>query len=122
MATPDILPLRSDYAFELGSREEILGAWDQQNDQLAVNTRFNADVTAITGEKGGFEITVGGETVSVDNVVLAIGLQGNLRQLGVPGSEGAPHLQYQLDDPDEYEVETSSSSARAMRRSRTRSP
>jgi CRP-like cAMP-binding protein/thioredoxin reductase len=106
MATPDILPLRSDYSFELGSREEILGLWDEQNEQLAVNTRFNSDVTGISGEKGGFEITVGGETVTADHVVLAIGLQGNLRQLGVPGSEGAPHLQYQLDDPDEYEVET----------------
>jgi len=31
-------------------------------------------------------------------VILAIGLQGNLRPLGVPGEE-LPRVQYQLDDP-----------------------
>ncbi len=106
MATPDILPLRSDCSFELGLREEVLGAWDRENEELKVNTRFNADVTAISGEKGNFEITVGGETITAEYVILAIGLQGNLRQIGCPGSDGAPHVQYQLDDPDEYEVET----------------
>jgi CRP-like cAMP-binding protein/Fe-S-cluster-containing hydrogenase component 2 len=38
-------------------------------------------------------------------VVLAIGLQGNLRKLGVPG-EDLDRVQYQLDDPDEYSDET----------------
>ncbi|MCZ6774042.1 MAG: NAD(P)-binding domain-containing protein, partial [Proteobacteria bacterium] len=92
MATPDILPLRSDCSFELGLREEVLGAWDRENEELKVNTRFNADVTAISGEKGNFEITVGGETITVEYVILAIGLQGNLRQIGCPGSDGAPHV------------------------------
>ena len=106
MATPDILPLRSDCSFELGIREDVLGAWDRENEELKVNTRFNADVSAITGSKGNFEISVGGETITAEYVILAIGLQGNLRQIGCPGSDGAPHVQYQLDDPDEYEVET----------------
>lgn len=30
MATPDILPLRSDFDFKLGIREDILGTWDRQ--------------------------------------------------------------------------------------------
>jgi CRP-like cAMP-binding protein/Fe-S-cluster-containing hydrogenase component 2 len=38
-------------------------------------------------------------------VIVAIGLQGNLRKLGVPG-EDLPQVQYQLDDPDEYLDET----------------
>jgi CRP-like cAMP-binding protein/Fe-S-cluster-containing hydrogenase component 2 len=38
-------------------------------------------------------------------VILAIGLQGNLRQLGVPG-EDLEGVQYQLDDPEEYSGET----------------
>jgi hypothetical protein len=38
-------------------------------------------------------------------VVLCIGLQGNLRKLGVPG-EDLERVQYQLDDPDEYNGET----------------
>src|SRR5690606_14595614 len=36
---------------------------------------------------------------------LGIGLQGNIRKLGVPG-EDLPFVQYQLDDPDEYAGET----------------
>ncbi len=37
--------------------------------------------------------------------MLGIGVQGNLRKLGVAG-EDLPFVQYQLDDPDEYEGET----------------
>ncbi len=107
MATPDILPLRSDFSFEMGIREDVLGAWDDELEALKVNVRYNVEVTGISGEKGNFEITVGsGETVRADNVVLAIGLQGNLRKLEVPGAAEATHIQYQLDDPDEYEAET----------------
>src|SRR5690606_36981120 len=45
------------------------------------------------------------KTVHAGHVVLAIGLQGNPRKLGVPG-EDQPFVQYQLDDPDEYQNES----------------
>ncbi|MCK6449776.1 MAG: cyclic nucleotide-binding domain-containing protein [Alphaproteobacteria bacterium] len=106
MATPDILPLRSPMDFKLGIREDILGTWDKQTKELGVNLRYNAEVTKITGRKGAFELTVNGkDKVTAEYVVLAIGLQGNLRKLGVPG-ENDPRIQYQLDDPDEYAEET----------------
>jgi len=38
-------------------------------------------------------------------VVLAIGVQGNLRQLEIPGGD-VPQVQYQLDDPQAYQDET----------------
>src|SRR4051812_32221735 len=105
MATPEILPLRSDLSFKEGSREDILGTWDGGIAEAKANVRYNAEVAAITGEKGNFTLTLGnGETLSAEAVILAIGLQGNLRKLGVPGSE-APHVQYQLDDPDAYSDE-----------------
>jgi trigger factor len=63
-------------------------------------------VTAISGERGSFALSLaGGGTVNAEAVVLAIGLQGNLRKLGAPG-ENLPIVQYQLDDPKEYEDET----------------
>ncbi len=106
MATPDILPLRSSCSFQAGTREAVLGAWDDEMRDLGVNVRYKAEVTAIEGEKGQFQLTIGGsETIEAENVVLAIGLQGNLRQLGVPGQEWE-RVQYQLDDPDEYEAES----------------
>ena len=105
MATPDVLPLRSPMPFEAGAREEILGNWDNRSDELKVNVRLNTEVVGIEGEKGNFTIkTGGGEVVTAETVILGIGLQGNLNKLRVPGAD-LPHIQYQLDDPDEYELE-----------------
>jgi CRP-like cAMP-binding protein/thioredoxin reductase/Pyruvate/2-oxoacid:ferredoxin oxidoreductase delta subunit len=106
MAEPTILPLRSPLAFAAGTREQVLGAWDEGLAKHKVNLRTNAGVAAIAGQKGAFEVRLAtGETVAARHVVLAIGLQGNLRKLGVPG-ESLPVVQYQLDDPLAYEDET----------------
>jgi len=106
MATPDILPLRSSMSFEAGARETVLGTWDEQTSTLGVNVRYNAELTGLKGEKGNFELTVNrSESIEAEAVVLAIGLQGNLNQLRVPGAEWEG-VQYQLDDPEEYEDET----------------
>jgi len=106
MATPDVLPLRSDFDFKMGIREDILGTWDRQLADQKVNIRYKAEVTGITGQKGAFTITLaGGETMTAEYVILGIGLQGNLNKLTVPGAD-LPHVQYQLDDPDEYEAES----------------
>ncbi len=105
MAEPGILPLRSPVTFAAGKRETILGKWDEELGKYKVNVKYRAAVTTITGSKGAFEIkTAAGETVTAENVVLCIGLQGNLRKLGVAG-EDLERVQYQLDDPDEYNGE-----------------
>jgi CRP-like cAMP-binding protein/Fe-S-cluster-containing hydrogenase component 2/thioredoxin reductase len=106
MAEPSILPLRSPMSFAAGTREQILGTWDEEIAKYKVNLRYGAAVSSITGQKGAFAVKLaGGEIVTAEHVVLAIGLQGNLRKLGVPG-ENLPIVQYQLDDPKEYEDET----------------
>ncbi|MCB2052634.1 MAG: NAD(P)-binding domain-containing protein [Geminicoccaceae bacterium] len=106
MATPDNLPLRSDISFAAGSREEILGIWGEQAEAAGVNLRYGANVQAIEGEKGNFRVTLqGGDVVEAANLVLAIGDQGELRKVGVPGDD-LPHVQYQLDDPEAFENET----------------
>ncbi len=105
MATPDNLPLQSDLKFEADTRENILGWWDDGCAEAKVNIKFNAEVTAIEGEKGDFTLkTAKGETVRAKNVVLAIGLQGNLRKLDprkIPGADNGV-TEYQLDDPKDY--------------------
>ena len=106
MAEPQILPLRSPMSFNAGKREAVLEAWNREIEQLGVNIRHGCEVTAIGGEDGNFEVkTRGGETFFCRKLVLAIGVQGNLRKLGVPGEEHE-RVQYQLDDPDEYTGET----------------
>ncbi len=107
MDEPGILPLRAPVPFKAGSRETILDAWDEAAKRLKINTRYKHEVRAIKpGPGGGFEIQcTNGQTVIAERVVMGIGLQGNIRKLGCPG-EDLPLVQYQLDDPDEYEGET----------------
>jgi CRP-like cAMP-binding protein/thioredoxin reductase/Pyruvate/2-oxoacid:ferredoxin oxidoreductase delta subunit len=107
MDEPGILPLRSPVPFKAGSRETILGAWDESAARLKINVRHGHEVSAIKpAPGGGFDLKCGnGQTIAADFVVMGIGLQGNIRKLGCPG-EDLPFVQYQLDDPDEYSGET----------------
>ena len=106
MAEPAVLPLRSPVEFGAGKRETVLDKWNDALKRLKVNIQYNARVAGITGAKGAFEIkTAAGAAYLAEHVVLAIGLQGNLRKLGVPG-EDLEMVQYQLDDPEEFSGET----------------
>ncbi|PZQ56026.1 MAG: oxidoreductase, partial [Phenylobacterium zucineum] len=102
MATPSVLVLRSDCEFDAGKREKILDQWNADVKAAGVNVRFNAEVKAITGSQGAFTIELTrGEAVKAENVVLAIGTQGNPNLMRCEGAH-LPHVQYQLDDPGEY--------------------
>lgn len=102
MATPDSLPLRAEVRFEADVREAILESWEARARETGVNVRLNAEVTAVEGEQGNFSVMMAdGSQITTETVVIAIGLQGNLRKMGVPGEEnGVTH--YQLDDPKDY--------------------
>jgi len=106
MAEPTVVPLRSDLDFTAGTREAVLGAWQRGIDTIGIDIRYGAEVTAITGAKPQFELTLSdGETLQAKSVVLAIGLQGNPRKLGVDGEDDS-FVQYTLDDPDEFQAKT----------------
>src|SRR5687768_15289807 len=106
MSEPQVLPLRSDLVFGAGKREAVLDTWKRQLGEQKVNVRYGCEVTKIHGQDGNFEVhTRSGEVFMTRKIVLAIGVQGNLRKLGVPG-ENLERVQYQLDDPDEYRDET----------------
>lgn len=106
MAEPGVLPLRAAVEFDAGTREKILGRWDEGVRKHGANVRFGAEVTKIKGQQGDFLIALSnGSEIRAEAVVIAIGLQGNLRKLEVPG-DSLPGVQYQLDDPDEYQDET----------------
>ena len=106
MAEPGFLDLRSDMKFAAGTRERILQSWSDTLDEMDVHVQYGCEVSKITGSKGNFRIQMtNGQQVQAAHVVLAIGLEGNPRKLGVPG-EDHPQIQYQLDDPKEYRDET----------------
>lgn len=106
MAEPGFLDLRSDLAFDAGSREQVLSVWADGLKKLRVNIRHDAEVRKVAGAQGNFTIQLAnGETLHAANVVLAIGLEGNPRKLGAPG-EDLERVQYQLDDPRELRDES----------------
>lgn len=96
----DALPLR----FQAGSREEVLETWKTGAEATGVNLRRGpgSEVRRIEGTLGAFQVSLsGGDVLEAGRVVLAIGLQGNLRRFPVPGAD-LPHVTYQLDDPAAY--------------------
>ena len=112
MAEPRGLPLRSPLPFAASLRESVLDAWENMISKYEINIRYQAKVVAISRDNatnGKLEplkvIISDGDTFTADNVVLAIGVQGNLRKLEIPGGD-LPQVQYQLDDPDAYQNET----------------
>ncbi|MGH8495958.1 MAG: NAD(P)/FAD-dependent oxidoreductase, partial [Gammaproteobacteria bacterium] len=106
MAEPGFLDLRSDFGFDRGSREEVLGSWENSLSSLGVNVRYGAEVTGISGSKGNFQVKLAnGETMGAGHIVLAIGVAGNPRKLGVTG-ENLPGVEYHLDDPEAFTDET----------------
>ena len=106
MAQPGFLDLRSDCRFEEGKRETILNAWDEDLQRLGVNVRYGSEVVAITGARGDFSIELArGDRITAEFVILAIGLEGNPRKLGVPG-ENLERVQYHLEDPKAFQNET----------------
>ncbi len=105
MAEPGFLDLRSDFSFQAGTRESILGAWEQALTQQSVHIRYGAQALRVEGRDDHFQVHCSdGRVVDAANVILAMGTAGNPRKLGVPG-EDLPEIQYQLDDPDAYRDE-----------------
>jgi cGMP-dependent protein kinase 2 len=102
MATPSQLVLRADLPFDAGKRETILGNWNDGTAGHKVNVLMEADVTAVTGQKGDFTIHIKGKPeVKAEAIILGIGTQGNPNLMRCPVADGA-RVQYQLDDPAEY--------------------
>lgn len=106
MAEPGFLPLRSDFPFQAGSREQVLTAWQQSLEEQKVLAPIETETTAI--EQGDNKFILHHKEnrfLEAENVILAIGVQGNLRKLGVQGEE-LEFVQYQLDDAQAISGET----------------
>jgi Fe-S-cluster-containing hydrogenase component 2/CRP-like cAMP-binding protein/thioredoxin reductase len=104
MATPKRLPLQPDLplTFAEGPVDQVLATWRHELRARKVmdRVRLNAEVVRVTRESGYFAVALaGGEVVEGENVVLALGTQGNITKLAVPGAE---RVRYHLSDPTEH--------------------
>lgn len=105
MDEPGFLDLRSPLPFNAGRREQVLGSWEQMID-TGFNIRYNGEVQSIGGEQGNFQLALqDGAVIYAENVVLAVGTQGNPRSLGVADDGESDFLRYTLDDPEDFSDE-----------------
>lgn len=115
MAEPAKLMLRSEIDFAAGKREEILASWNSRVVELGINV-CQAEVISVlrSGEEfvisykvsassksDGTAIHPADQQIIARHVIMAIGMQGTPRKLGVPGSE-LSHISYTLSDPDAF--------------------
>jgi len=106
MAEPRALPLRSPLPFSASLRENVLETWEKTIADKKINIRYNTKVTGISRTTKHLVVQLeSGEKITADHVILAIGVQGNLRKLEIPGGD-VPEVQYHLDDPEAYQNET----------------
>jgi len=106
MAEPRALPLRSPLPFSASLRENVLETWEKTIADKKINIRYNAKVAGISRTTKHLAVQLeSGEKITADHVILAIGVQGNLRKLEIPGGD-VPEVQYHLDDPEAYQNET----------------
>lgn len=106
MSEPRGLPTRSPLPFTAALRENVLETWEKTIADYHINVRYEAKVVEIHRGKKYLEIILAdGTKLTADHVVLAIGVQGNLRKLEISGGD-SPLVQYQLDDPQAYQDET----------------
>lgn len=105
MAEPSLLPLRSDVEFDAGNRETILDKWEHAIRNSDINIQYQAEVISVTGTQSNFHILLkSGNVVNSENIILALGVQGNPRKLGVPGDD-LPIVQNTLESADAYHQE-----------------
>jgi len=106
MSEPGVLPLRSDIAFSAGRREEVLEIWEKGIAEKGVRIQYSSEVTAIKGQSGDFRVELRkGQPIRAKRVILALGVQGNPRKLGVPG-DSMPFVTNTLESADDHRNET----------------
>jgi len=106
MSEPGVLPLRSDIQFSAGRREEVLEIWEKGIAEKGVRIQYSSEVTGIKGQNGDFRVELRkGAPIRAKRVILALGVQGNPRKLGVPG-DSMPIVTNTLESADEHRNET----------------
>lgn len=96
------LPFFGKFGRSLLSKEELLTDLNAVLAASGIAISEGHRVSKIEGEEGKFIVsTEAGAVVRCRAVVLAIGLRGSPRKLGVPGEE-KPKVTYRLIDPEQY--------------------
>jgi len=83
------------------SKEELVETWKQLVSRLGVRLRLDEAAETISAGDEGFEVKTRSATYRGQRVVLAIGVRGKPRTLGVPGEEQRK-VHMLLEDPNDH--------------------
>lgn len=83
------------------SKEELLEYWDDVRKQTRLNIREQTRFVSLKNENGIFKVETNAGSIRTKKVILAMGVRGSPRRLGVPG-EDSTKVCYNLLDPAEY--------------------
>lgn len=101
MTKPVVMPCIGPVEITETTKENLLDFWSQVERKTGVNINYKERVEAITANGNGFEVKTTTETYHTRAVLLAIGMRGTPRKLGVPG-EDSTKVVYRLVDPAQY--------------------
>lgn len=102
MAEPAHIPLYGNLWLKDTTKEELIGHWRQIIEKTNLPIRSYEEVSGVVrGEDGIFTVTTPKGTYRARNVIMAVGVRGTPRKLGVAG-EAEPRVRYVLTDPEEF--------------------
>ncbi|MDE3106291.1 MAG: NAD(P)-binding domain-containing protein [Acidobacteriota bacterium] len=102
MTSPVEFPQYGKFRKTQLSKEELLAFWQKVIDRVELNIHTGVPVTGVTRcDDGSFLVTTPQQSYRSRSVLLALGISGEPRKLGVPG-EDLPHVLYRLIEADHY--------------------
>ena len=104
MSQPLEFPVIGRFKFQKNkvSKEELLGLWGHVRKQANLNIKEECRFINLQKKGDVFEIETSAGNITSQKVVLAMGVRGTPRKLGLKNEE-LPKVTYNLLDPDQYQ-------------------
>ncbi|MBC7532390.1 MAG: NAD(P)-binding domain-containing protein [Oligoflexus sp.] len=98
------LPMVGQYKFNKNkvSKEELLSLWHHVRKQASLNVKEETRFINLQKKGDIFEVETSGGKITAQKVILAMGVRGTPRKLGLPNEEMSK-VTYNLLDPDQYQ-------------------
>jgi putative YpdA family bacillithiol system oxidoreductase len=104
MSQPAELPLVGKMKFKSNkvSKEELLGYWNAVRTQHQLKIQEKTKFEKLKRENNIFQVETNRGVISAKKVILALGVRGSPRKLGIK-NEDMPKVTYNLLDPEQYQ-------------------